>query len=206
MRKGRPNNRSRRRPAGHAFRTADAFDEPLAERVDRLEVGSHPFAHDLAVDVHHVSMANVILVHDVAHLHARAELAALGLGAEDRNLRGGKVVENFPRHFGERTVRVFLQNENCVLGTDLLDLLLKSGGDVARRFIGDDGNAFVRLKPQAITDGVARAGSQLGINGEGGGGRNDWAWRRALTMARKTARGNCRSGLRHGGSRERSRP
>ncbi len=71
---------------------------------------------------------------------------------------------------GERAVRVFLENENRVIGTDLLDLLLKSGGDLARRLIGDDGDAFVRLKPQAIADGVASAGSQLGINGEGGGG------------------------------------
>src|SRR4030095_4794647 len=79
-----------RGPAGDALGTTDALDEALAERVDCHEIGPHPFAHDLAIDVHHVSVADVIFVDDVAHFHARAELAALGLGAKNLELRGRK--------------------------------------------------------------------------------------------------------------------
>jgi hypothetical protein len=65
--------------------------------------------------------------------------------------------------------RVFLEDEEGEFGTHFLDLLLERGGDVAGCFIGDDGDAFVRLEAQAIADGVARAGSQLRINGKSGG-------------------------------------
>ena len=55
-----------------------------------------------------------------------------------------------------------------MLGPDLLDLGLEGGGDVAGRLVGDDGDALVRLEAQAIADGVARAGDQLGIDGNDG--------------------------------------
>ncbi len=160
---------SRRGAAGDALGATDAFDQPLAEDVDCHEIGPHAFAHDLAADVDHVAVADAMLVHDGAHLHARAEFAGLRLGAKDRNLRGGEIVENRARHVGERPFRVFLEDEEGEFGTHFLDLLLERGGDVARCFIGDDGDAFVRLEAQAIADGVARAGSQLRINGESGG-------------------------------------
>ena len=50
-----------------------------------------------------------------------------------------------------------------------LDLLLEGGRDVARRLVRDDGDPLVRLKPQAIANRVARAGSEFGINSESGG-------------------------------------
>ena len=74
---------SRRGAAGDALGATDAFDEPLAEDVDGHEIGPHAFAHDLAADVDHVAVADAMLVHDGAHLHARAEFAALRLGAKD---------------------------------------------------------------------------------------------------------------------------
>ncbi len=147
---------------------ANALDQALAEGVDRLEIGPHAFAHDLAADVDHVPVANVVLVHDVAHLHARGELAALGLGAENRDLRSGEIVEHGLGHAFERALGHFLEDENGVVGSDFLDLGLEGGGDVARRLVGDDGDALVRLEAQAIADGVAGAGHELGVDGQDG--------------------------------------
>ena len=50
------------------FVCARAFDQPLAESIDRLEVGPHAFEHDLPADVDHVAVAQAVLVHDRRHL------------------------------------------------------------------------------------------------------------------------------------------
>ena len=73
---------------------ARVLDQPLTERVDLEKVGAHPFEHDLAGDIHHVAVAHPVLVHYRGHLNARAELAALGLRAEDTHLRRGEIVED----------------------------------------------------------------------------------------------------------------
>ncbi len=141
-----------------------------------------------------------MFVHDVAHLACASRARRAAVWAQKIETcevaRSSRIVS---RHVGERAVRVFLEDEDGVFGTDLLDLLLERGGDVARRFIGDDGDAFVRLQPQAIADGVARAGSEFRINGEGGSGETVGHRRRALTMARKTAGAIAGQRLRHGG-------
>ena len=49
------------------------------------------------------------------------------------------------------------EDEKCVFGADLFDFCLQRRGDLARRFIGDNRDPFVRLKAQANADGVARA-------------------------------------------------
>ena len=54
--------------AADAFSFAGALDQTLAECIHRNEIGAHSFNHDLAVDIDHVAMTNVIFVYHRGHL------------------------------------------------------------------------------------------------------------------------------------------
>ena len=60
---------------------------------------------------------------------------------------------------------MMLKDEEAIVGTDPLDLVLERGGNLPRRTVGDDRDAFLRLEAQANVDRVARTGQKLGING-----------------------------------------
>src|SRR4051812_6130303 len=102
------------------FGVARALDQTLTERVDRANIRAHSLEHDLTRDVDHVGVANVMLVHDVAHLHARPELTPLALRAKNRDLRLREIVENDFRHAHERSHRIIFHYKNGVLRADFL--------------------------------------------------------------------------------------
>ena len=66
-----------RRFAGDAIDLARMFDQTLAELVDCAKIGAHAFEHDLAIDVHHVSVPDPVMIYHGRHLGARAEFARL---------------------------------------------------------------------------------------------------------------------------------
>src|SRR5205085_8303628 len=76
----------RRCPALDLPGPARPLDEPLAERVHRAKIGPHSFEHDLSSDIDHVTVADAVLVHHVAHLHARPQFPALRLRAKNTDL------------------------------------------------------------------------------------------------------------------------
>ena len=121
-----------------------ALDQTLTERIDFAKIGAHPFHHDLAVDIDHVTVTNMTLVHHVAHLHARWELAWLTLRAKNRHLRLREIVENILRHRCERARRVIFQNQDRMFGTDCFDFKSQCSCDVTGRFVGNDRDSLIR--------------------------------------------------------------
>ena len=56
------------------------------------------------------------------------------------------------------------QRENAVLRADRFHFRLQCRGDFARRFIGNNRDALLRLKAEANADGIARARYQFRVN------------------------------------------
>ena len=91
------------RRAGHA-------PDLRADAIHFVEIGAHAFQHDAAVDVHHVGVAHLAAVHDVGHLHARAQFVGLRFHREDADLAGFHVVEHVARHVGKRPRREIFED------------------------------------------------------------------------------------------------
>ena len=74
---------------------------------------------------------------------------------KNRDLRLRQVFEDYFRHIVKRAWRIIFENENGVVGADLFHFRAQGRGDVARRFVGDNGDPFVGLEAQAIAYGIA---------------------------------------------------
>src|SRR2546423_582902 len=61
---------------GNALGMTRPLNQSLAERIDRFEIGAHPFAHNLRRDIDHVGMTDAALVNDVGHLPAGCQFSA----------------------------------------------------------------------------------------------------------------------------------
>src|SRR5215211_4512107 len=131
--------------AGDAIDLTRVFDQTLAELVDCAKIGAHSFDHDLAIDIHHVSVTDPVMVYHAGHLSARAEFAGLGLRGEDRYLRQCQVVENDLRHVWERPARVMFEDKQTVIRPDLLHYRLQRRRDVAGERVRDDRDSLLRF-------------------------------------------------------------
>src|SRR5438105_5129061 len=109
-------------------------------------------------------MPNVMTIDHCGHLAPDCKFSRQTLCGKDRYLRLREIVQNLARHFRERTRIVILQNEYRVIRSDLLDLCLQSRGNVTRRFVGDDGDALVRLESKTNAKRIACARRKLGVN------------------------------------------
>src|SRR5262249_53685347 len=68
------------------FCAADDLYDLFAQCVHAVEVGAHALQHDLAIDIHHVSVPHAASVHDVGHLHARLQFIALRMNRKNADL------------------------------------------------------------------------------------------------------------------------
>src|SRR5439155_1557576 len=98
---------------------------------DCAKISAHPFEHDLAIDVHHVGVADPMMVHDPRYFRARAEFARLALHCENGNLRARQIFEDCFRHELERPPGVVLEYEQAVIRTNALYFSLQGRGYVA---------------------------------------------------------------------------
>ena len=125
-------------------------------------VGAHAVAHDLGSDVDHVGVTHAATIHDVGHLHARAELVGLHLHGEDGNLRCFHVGEDGGGHVGERTRREVFKDEGIEGAAAFGELGSDGGGDGFGDAVGDEGDFLVGLNAQTSEDGGSGAGDEFG--------------------------------------------
>ena len=144
------------------------LDQALTERVNLAKIGAHSFEHDLTGDVHHVSMTNMMSIHDFGHVASHRELAGLTLRREDRHLRSSKIVQNVLRHVSRGTLDVIFQKEHRVFRTDFFHFGLQRGRDIPGRLIRDDGNALLGFELKTNTERIARPRREFRINRVGG--------------------------------------
>ena len=94
--------------------------------------------------------------YDIGHLRPATELASLGLSAKIETCEGNEIVEDDLRHLWRGSLGVIFEHKNRLRPADFLHLGLEGGRDFTRRFVGDEGDAFVGLKAQAIAGRMAR--------------------------------------------------
>jgi hypothetical protein len=99
------------------------------------------------------------------HFPASSDLTRPALGSEDGHLGRGQIFQDYFRHELERAPGVMFDGEHTAIGPDLVDLISQGRCDWVRRFVGDDGDALMRLQTQTSMDGVTRSGNELGIDG-----------------------------------------
>jgi len=133
-------------------------DHLSTQAIHLEEIGAHALQHDLAIDIHHVSVANPPAVDDIGHLHTRLEFIALGDDCKNADLARLHVVENFFWEIDQRTRRKFFENPRAVRRANGLNFMDDAGRDFGRSFIGDDRDFLFRLHAQTNVDRVARAG------------------------------------------------
>ena len=146
---------------------ADLVEDVLREAVDGEEVGSHALGHDLGGDVDHVGVTHAATIDDVGHLHTGMEFVGLDFDGEDADLRGLHVGQDDGGHLCERPRGDGLEDEGVPFATDAIQFVREGGGDGEAALVCDEGDFFIGLDAQAGSDGVARAGSELGREGGG---------------------------------------
>src|SRR5262249_50065018 len=78
--------RAMRRLAADSPGLSRSFHQTLTQIVDGTKIRAHSLEHDLASNVHHVRVANLVMVHHRGHFPSRAQLTRLTLCGEDRYL------------------------------------------------------------------------------------------------------------------------
>ena len=140
---------------------AHAIQNLLREAVNLVVVGAHAVAHDLRRDVDHVGVTHAAAVHDIGHLHARAQFIGLHLHGENRNLGRFHILKHRGGHVCERARREVFKNEGIERASALGELGGNRSCDGLRHAIGDQRDLFVRLNAQTGEDGGAGAGNKL---------------------------------------------
>jgi hypothetical protein len=136
------------------FCSTSFFNEPLTDPVHFNEISTHSFLHDLLVDVHHVSMADPVLIDHTGHLDAGTEFSGLCDRGKDARLRSSKIVQDHLRHILQRTFRILFHHEYAVFRTDLLDFVDERSSDLGTFPVRNDRDPFFLLQPETIADGV----------------------------------------------------
>ena len=72
--------------AGDPLNLSSALDQALAERIDSAKVSAHSLEHDFAVNVHHVTMPDFVIVDYAGHLRPSGKLTRLRFRGENRYL------------------------------------------------------------------------------------------------------------------------
>jgi hypothetical protein len=93
-----------------------------------------------------------------------SDFARLALGGEDGYMGRSQIFQDYFWHELERAPCMMFECEQTAIGADSIDLCSQGRRDCVSPFIGDDGDALVRLQTQTSIDGVTRAGNELGID------------------------------------------
>ena len=136
--------------------------EALAQLIDQAVVGAHPLFHDLRRDPDHVRVADRAALDDRHDRHAGAELALLGLDAQDAGVGPLEHREHGGRRGRHRPRGHLLDQHPFVPRAHLVE----HRGDARRHFrarlVGDQRDPLAALDGEADLDGVARARRQFG--------------------------------------------
>ena len=117
-----------------------------------------------AIDVHHVTVTNPVMIHHAVISHARAELAGLVCAAKMETCERARSSRISSGMTSAAVARDAPARRNCNSEPTSLDLGLQGRGDVAGAFIGDDGDALLRFQSKADMDRIPRARDKFRIN------------------------------------------
>ena len=79
------------------------------------EISPHSFAHNLSVDVYHVTVTNPMTIHYRSHFACVNRAHPVELTRRTRDLRAGEILENRFRHEFQWPLRVTFENKYAVL-------------------------------------------------------------------------------------------
>ncbi len=138
-----------------------ALAELLAQTIHTAVVRAHAFAHDAWRHAHHVRVADAPALHEANDRHPRAQLAFLGLHAQDPRVSRVERGEHRRRRAGHRAGGDGLDVQTSRGRAAIGERLLEARGHIAARFVGDERDPFASLDRKADVDRVARTWKKI---------------------------------------------